>query len=557
MRASGLSALLALLALLSLNVAASSLPTCHADQPLPTDNAAKAEIVKSVQDGIGSFCSFPGGKEIIPENGDTFSFALRTPVNFEINRIIVNVQPTQAQCIEVFIAILEQCVMGKGVFGEYTSSDGLSYQIYHDEEVAAGKRGLDARAKAKKTKPVKTTKKTTATSKPTATNKPKPSSAKATPKPTPPAKGKPAELCKNIAKKAAVGNKPGKKVPKQPTKGNHSLLRRVLQSKTSAGDNRPCGANGFTSNMFRDFQDHLSHHPQTDAFGFVDPVNCNNYNWVSRAQSAQFTQSRTAGAGYATEHLLEWQIIAGFFNYLRDHVYNNRQFVHPDPQRNNAQCNFQTYFEKNWAWPSGLNARRFSLPGSAAATPFEHIANAYPSDTYRSDELVLLQGELNGIKSRIFSNTQAYDRAETQGWVATDPRAALWRVRQAIGVQRYLQATRAIFANQVREIRAAIVAVDNVLPAHPRQVGNRAFHPWAPLGLGPLFDTYMDIIWRGAQHELSSFIADIHDRIRPHCTQQRKQQYQQQGNQNMIVLCNDWATARTQRQIYGTVPRPW
>jgi hypothetical protein len=146
------SALVALWAILSLDVAAISTPTCHAGQPVPTDNAAKAEMVESVRDGIGSFCDFPGGKQIIPENNHTSHFASRASVNFEINRTIGNVQPTQAHCIEAFLTILEQCVVAKGAFGEYASSDGLSYHIYHDEGVPAGKRGLDARAKPKKPK---------------------------------------------------------------------------------------------------------------------------------------------------------------------------------------------------------------------------------------------------------------------------------------------------------------------------------------------------------------------------------------------------------------------
>jgi hypothetical protein len=144
------SALAALWAILSLDVAATSTPTCHADQPVPTDNAAKAEIVESIRDRIGSFCDFPGGKQIIAENSHTSNFASQASVNFEISHNTGNVQSTQAHCIEAFLTILEQCVVAKGAFGEYASSDGLSYHIHHDEGVPAGKRGLDARAKPKK-----------------------------------------------------------------------------------------------------------------------------------------------------------------------------------------------------------------------------------------------------------------------------------------------------------------------------------------------------------------------------------------------------------------------
>jgi hypothetical protein len=143
--------------------------------------------------------------------------------------------------------------------------------------------------------------------------------------------------------------------------------------------------------------------------------------------------------------------------------------------------------------------------------------------------------------------------------VQTAPRAALWRVRQALGVQRYLLETRRIFADQVRDIRAAIVALDNGLPAHPRQVGDpaRLFHPWTPLNLGPHFDRYMNDVWHNAQEELASFIEDIHDKIRPRCSPRLRQQYSDRGDQNMITLCKDWEIARAQRATYGAVQRPW
>ena len=141
--------------------------------------------------------------------------------------------------------------------------------------------------------------------------------------------------------------------------------------------------------------------------------------------------------------------------------------------------------------------------------------------------------------------------------VTTDPRVALWRVRQVIGVQRYLRDTRTTFGNQVRQIRAAIVAIDNGLPAHPRVVDTRTFRPWASMDLGSHFDTYMDTVWRGAQLELSSFIEDIYDSIRPLCTQQKRQQYQRSANQDMVTLCNDWTTMGAQRRALGTVQRPW
>lgn len=128
-------------------------------------------------------------------------------------------------------------------------------------------------------------------------------------------------------------------------------------------------------------------------------MDCSSYDWVARAGTPQFAQSQ-ASSSYATEHLLEWQNIASFFNYLADEVFNTQQYVHPDPSKN-EMCDFKTYFQQHWAWGRDP-AQKFTLPGGGpAATPFRHIANAYPSDANRADELVLLQAEMNGIKGRV------------------------------------------------------------------------------------------------------------------------------------------------------------
>lgn len=141
-----------------------------------------------------------------------------------------------------------------------------------------------------------------------------------------------------------------------------------------------------------------------------------------------------------------------------------------------------------------------------------------------------------------------------------DPHPALWRVRQALGLQRYLQETRNIFAAQVTRIRDVLDTLDNTLPAHPRRITGsnpRVLRPWVPVGLRAHFEKYMDNIWYEAQQELATFISNIHDKIRPHCGVAKKRQYEKDQNQDMIDLCNNWEAARRMRATYGEVQKPW
>jgi len=102
----------------------------------------------------------------------------------------------------------------------------------------------------------------------------------------------------------------------------------------------------------------------------------------------------TAGgnAKYEAEHILEWQLITGFFLDLNQKL--GKIFDNPDPDHEptDATVDFCKYWQTTWTLPG---TQTFDLDGSGKKTPFKWLAWAYPSTKRFPEELVLLHTDLN------------------------------------------------------------------------------------------------------------------------------------------------------------------
>lgn len=78
-----------------------------------------------------------------------------------------------------------------------------------------------------------------------------------------------------------------------------------------------------------------------------------------------------AGQDYEVEHIMEWQLVTKFFDYLdHDHFGGRAQFTDPDPAQNGAQIGFCDYWTKTW------NNQRFTIAvnGNTPRTAQKHLA---------------------------------------------------------------------------------------------------------------------------------------------------------------------------------------
>jgi hypothetical protein len=93
------------------------------------------------------------------------------------------------------------------------------------------------------------------------------------------------------------------------------------------------------------------------------------------------------------------------------------------------------------------------------------------------------------------------------------PRMAIQHVRTVVGVFKYMQepVIAKIFKDEKVRMGAMIDGIDKVLPQTPRQIltkDRRTFAPWQTLGLGTMWDDYMDEVFKTAKDKGTSFVED-------------------------------------------------
>jgi hypothetical protein len=121
----------------------------------------------------------------------------------------------------------------------------------------------------------------------------------------------------------------------------------------------------------------------TPAYSWEDPNNLCSYDWQSGTV-------RNSGTAYDSEHVLEWQLVTGFFAKLNEK--GGTKYVHPDPLERNKTVDFCTYWIESWSLEG---SQGFSIKGSPNMDPWSHVAAAYPSNSNFKSEMVALQRNIN------------------------------------------------------------------------------------------------------------------------------------------------------------------
>ncbi|KAJ5399170.1 hypothetical protein N7465_009659 [Penicillium sp. CMV-2018d] len=136
-------------------------------------------------------------------------------------------------------------------------------------------------------------------------------------------------------------------------------------------------------------------------YGPLNPDDCTDYSFGRIS-----TPAESESAQYATEHVLEWQMYKSFWVKMTEGV--NKVFEDPRSQtfidkkfgkrKDSYTGNVCQYYEFWW--------QTFKLPykGEAETIAINEVAKAYPSDVTFRSELMLLEGNVNGIKKLIWDS---------------------------------------------------------------------------------------------------------------------------------------------------------
>ncbi|KAJ4351410.1 uncharacterized protein N0V89_006752 [Didymosphaeria variabile] len=256
---------------------------------------------------------------------------------------------------------------------------------------------------------------------------------------------------------------------------------------------------------------------------------------------------------YDTEHVLEWNTIAQFFDIFLDAKFAKDKVPNADPKKDivgahgvksRGKEKFCTAWETTWGnWPTDQS---FKLEKDGPSrNPLEHIADVYPSadPKFKREEFTGPQKSLNQLKLRFFKwngkpddfkddwvpvPSQLYnekmlaagipEKGSLGHYVLNDPGAALLRLRNVVGVRMYLNDKKVRKAMRDVNIRLQdrFDEIERALadPKNARSIASggssrtgaqqtaRTLHPWKILNLGALWDEYMNEKWEMAgRHE--------------------------------------------------------
>jgi chitinase len=128
--------------------------------------------------------------------------------------------------------------------------------------------------------------------------------------------------------------------------------------------------------------------PNVPSYGYYVPADCNDFTFGKLSQTPAQT------ARYATEHILEFQLIQIFF----DDLVKKKGIVFKDPTGGTKPVDLCKYLQPYW---SSLPSSTYPTIDGVRDTPIQLLSNAFPSTTQYTGEWVLLDSGVNNAKEGV------------------------------------------------------------------------------------------------------------------------------------------------------------
>ncbi|KAJ8115792.1 hypothetical protein OPT61_g2643 [Boeremia exigua] len=338
-----------------------------------------------------------------------------------------------------------------------------------------------------------------------------------------PAPEKTPKTCKQIALLRAQEESDS---DEQLSLSSRSLLAKRASHKGSR-TKTPCNVDNFISGAYESFGVEKVQNPTAPVYGYKDTNSCINLLWHKGDTSAA---TKAIIKGYETEHVLEWQIIEEFLGTHLTKHFASTKFDSPDPiditGSTRSKVNWCDAWKKAWEFKS---TDTFALkPNGPQKTPFQWIADVYPSKEQWRNEFTLLQKSINSVKGRLFNDDRIFKDEDkkskgklSRGMIsatAVEPKLAIARLRDVAGVRKYLgdAKVRTYMANvKIRlenrfdELEQALAKPENtrsIVPARGDKNGPRKIDVWKKQDLGKLWDVFMNNKWLDARDKQQKFM---------------------------------------------------
>lgn len=224
-------------------------------------------------------------------------------------------------------------------------------------------------------------------------------------------------------------------------------------------------------------------------YGYTNRQNCNDFGFGPLQPAGQGGTNR-----YATEHILEFQLVGIFF----DEIKNQVQCPDPTPGAalgrivNLCGCMKPLWYQLNAATRPTMNVNGQQV----SMDPVDWVGSVFPgSDNQWANEFVLLENDVNGAKQGMWG-TGAIRNAETmRQYLLQDPNTAIKNLKDTITAIRYHSdpTISARLVLQKDRVGAMLQQMDTqVVPGIVKtdRSGTR-FGPWQPQGLQQRWNAWM------------------------------------------------------------------
>ncbi|KAJ1326789.1 chitinase [Microdochium nivale] len=271
------------------------------------------------------------------------------------------------------------------------------------------------------------------------------------------------------------------------TDEDRDILEELLEARGPKGtDSKDVKACGLSTSFLYPTEGWLVS-TTAKAYGFEKPDVCGDYGWGNPLKA------RVGGVDYHSEHILEAQMIAQFFEHLDKTL--PKTFPNPDPKApaTDKSIGFCQYVNKLWTskFRAAIDS---SKGGNALLVPIRHVAAQFPTYKWKIEEYPSLQGDINSQpKAKAWGEGRTVD---TDNWekklleTAEGARGMLMTMRTNIGSRLYHGNTDVlkILKDQKTRIGDILDLLDaTLLPANPP----KDLTPWKPMQLKAKWDSFM------------------------------------------------------------------
>jgi hypothetical protein len=336
-------------------------------------------------------------------------------------------------------------------------------------------------------------------------------------------------------------------------RGEHRSPHLAQIFKRAPKSGKPCSA----SDNYKDWELASWDYPSNGqlaadvkAWGWETQSSYCKYEWQDGK-----TRNPSPPSNYDSEHVMEWQIVTDFFAQMQSKGGN--KYEHPDPAQNKAATDFCTYWIESWKDAS------FALNGGTAMSPWDHIADAYPSNKNHKEEMIALQRNINApAKSNLFDGRvpMIWNEKTMDKYVKSNRNKVLERLRLALGAQKYLtdQKVKDIFKAQKERMGNIINDLDTEMANHPRVVtdpvtgATTTYVAWVKQDLLTAWNTFIDQKWADAVAKHGKVMNKWWNALDDeHCANRAKQTAADRE------FCSRLRTLETNKNSVTAFSKPW